>query len=78
MFEHMSKTSKIELKHSFEKCAFRCFMLHNCITNIMLLENVRDKDPAFFCLTEVLTNTGNEHDLVSNQHRHLVISKNTL
>ena len=27
----MQKTSKIELKHQFEKCEFRGFMLRNCM-----------------------------------------------
>jgi hypothetical protein len=53
-------------------------MLHNCITKIMLPDNVRDKDPSFVCLAELLTNAGNEHDLVSDHDRYLVISKNML
>jgi len=36
------------------------------------------KDPSFVCLTELLTNSGNEPGLVSDQDRYLAISKNTL
>jgi hypothetical protein len=44
----------------------------------MLPENVRGKDPSFVCLAEVLTNAGNEYDLVSDHDRCLVVSQNTL
>jgi hypothetical protein len=53
-------------------------MLHNCITKIMLSDNVRNKDPSLICLTELLTNSGNEPGLVSHQDTYLTISKNTL
>lgn len=53
-------------------------MLHNCITKIVLPDNVRDKDTSFVCLAKLLTNAGNEHDLVSDHDRSLVISKNML
>ena len=29
----------------------------------MLPNNVRDNDPSFFCLAELLSNADNEHDL---------------
>jgi len=53
-------------------------MLHNCITNITLPDNVRDKNPSFVCLAELLTNAGNEHDLEIDHDRYIVISNNTL
>ena len=44
----------------------------------MLPDNVRDKDTFFLCFAELLTNAGNEHNLISDHDRYLVISKNTL
>jgi hypothetical protein len=35
----------------------------------MLPDNVRDNDPSFVCLAELLTNADSEHDLVSDHDR---------